>query len=246
MTAESARGSGVAAKGLVEATASPGPVVSLTLDPRAKRLSPAELGKQVTVAFNAALHDLRAKLAPEEEAVPDLASLADQLRDVQDQAVHALRAIGDQINLAMEAAGERARLDVPATAEPLDKLFGQAQDALAMAQGGGTVDPDLRGTADALDGQVQVIAAPGRFGAVTIERGGLRAPVEDLARGIASAANEAMRDLQAKIQDAAPVDRSRLRELTGDIRDQSVQNMDDYAQAIAELLAQVNNRSDAE
>jgi hypothetical protein len=103
--------SGVAAEGLVEAAASPGPVVWLVLDPEVKRLDEVVLAEHVSAAFNAALHDLGAILVMADESLPDLASLANQLRDLQDQTFHALHEIGSKINVAMEAAGESARLD---------------------------------------------------------------------------------------------------------------------------------------
>jgi hypothetical protein len=237
---EAARRSFIMADGMVEATASPGPVVSLVLDARAKRMDRAELAEHVTAALNAALHDLRSDMVTADEPLPDLASLMTQLRDIQDEAFRSLHEIGGKINAAVIAAGQSARLDVSATSEPTASLFDQTRDVLAMVQSGGTADPDLRGWGVALDGQIRVLAAAGRIETVEIESRTMRLPAVDLADGLAEAANAALRDLRERTRDAGAVNLDGVRERTREIRDLSVQNMQSYAQAVADLMAQLD------
>jgi hypothetical protein len=238
------QGTGAAADGLAEATASPGPVLSLMLDPKVKRMEAADLEKQVTSAFNAALHDLRANSLPAGEPLPDLASLTTALRDIQDQVVTTLTTIGGKINTAMAAAGQRARLDVAATVEPTASLLDRAREALVMAQAGVGADPDVRGQGTALDERVRAIAVVGRIETVEIGRGAMNVPAQDLADGLADAANAALRDLHAKTRASGPADRTELRERTGEIRDLSVENMRSFTQAIADLMARLDVSED--
>lgn len=240
------QGSGVAADGMVEAVASPGPTLSLSIDPKAKRLPPADLARHVTSACNTALQDLRANVGSAEEPLPDLALLAGLLRDVQDQVISSLGGFGAKLNAALAAAGERARLDVAAAVEPTAKLFDQTRETLAMARFGAEADPDARGEGIALDGGVRASASIGRIEAMEIGRGAMKAPAEDLARALAEAANAALRDLQAKTRASGPADRTKIRERTGEIRRLSVENMQSYAQAISDLMNRLELSGDDE
>lgn len=234
------RGSGTAPNGLIEATASPGPTLSLTLNPRVKRLDVADLMRQVTDAFNAALHDLRTNSAPVDEPLADLAALTTQLREIQVQTVSTLSTLGEKINIAMAAAGQQARLDVDATVAPTANLLEQAGAALVLAQAGGLTDTDARGHGAALDDRIRVVATAGGIEAVEIDRRAIGMAVEDLAAGLAEAANAALKDLRTATQASAPVDRTELKERTREIRDQGVQNMRSYAQAISDLMARLD------
>jgi hypothetical protein len=230
------RGSGAAADDLIEATARPGPVLTLVIDPKAKRLAPADLARHVTTAFNEALQDLRANVGSAEDPVPDLALLADLLQDIQGQVHTSLSRLGTRLNAALAAAGDRARLDVAAMVDPTLDLFDRTRETLAVAQLGADADPDVRGEGTALRGDIRAVAAIGRIETVEIERGAMKKPAEDLADGLAEAANAAMRDLQAKTRTSGPVDRSKIKERTGEIRRLSVENMTAHAQAISDLL----------
>jgi hypothetical protein len=236
MVFEDPRGSGVAADGMVEATAVPGPRLTLVLDPKAKRFSLEELARHVATAFDEALRDLREKVATGGESVPDLALLAELLADVQSQVHNSLGMLGARLNAALAAAGDRARLDVAATVRPTVDLFDRTRETLAMAQRGAEADPDVRGRGTALGGDVRAVAAIGRIESVEIERGAMKAPAADLADALAEAANAAMRDLEVKARTAGPVDRTKIKERTGEIRRLSVENMTAHAQAIADLL----------
>jgi len=233
-------GCGIAADGLVAATASPGPVLSLVLDPKIKRMDATDLQRHVTSAFNLALDDLRAKLLQGEGSLPDLAVLTTMLQDVQQQVAGTLTTIGERINAAMAAAGQSARLDVGATVEPSLNLLDHAREAVEMAQGGGTADPDVRGHGTALDDRVRSVAVIGRVEAVEIGRGAMNLPAVELADGLAEAATEALRDVLANRKASGQVDRTELRARTREVRELGVQNMRSYADAMSDLIARLD------
>jgi DNA-binding protein YbaB len=84
-------GEGEAADGRIRAAAGIGGVVnSIELDPRALRLPSDELGEQIVVAVNAALEDLKAKVAESAGTALqgfDPEALAEQMLELQDQSV---------------------------------------------------------------------------------------------------------------------------------------------------------------
>lgn len=89
--AEEIVGEGEAADGRIKVTAKVGGrLESVTLDPRALRMPSDELGEQIVVAVNAALDDLRQKVADQSEpsmAGFDAEALAEQMLELQDQSI---------------------------------------------------------------------------------------------------------------------------------------------------------------
>lgn len=89
--AEEIVGEGEAADGRIKVTAKVGGrLESVTLDPRALRMPSDELGEQIVVAVNAALDDLRQKVADQSEpsmAGFDPEALAEQMLELQDQSI---------------------------------------------------------------------------------------------------------------------------------------------------------------
>jgi DNA-binding protein YbaB len=83
--AEPILGYGESAEGMIRMTAVPGGRLDeLYLDPRVMRMTTVTLAEEILAAANAALADLQEKLVGG-MAAPDLESLAEQLKDVQEQ-----------------------------------------------------------------------------------------------------------------------------------------------------------------
>lgn len=84
-------GEGEAADGRIRASAIVGGTLkSVELDPRAMRLPSDELGEQIVAAVNAALEDLKTKVAESAGSALegfDPEALAEQMLDLQDQSV---------------------------------------------------------------------------------------------------------------------------------------------------------------
>ena len=95
--AEPIQGYGAAADGLIQIVAVPGgQLQELELDSRVMRMTTVQLAEEVLAAANAALADLQAQLR-ERAAAPDLDSIADKLREVQEQSVPELRKFMDAL-----------------------------------------------------------------------------------------------------------------------------------------------------
>ncbi|MEV0714738.1 hypothetical protein [Asanoa sp. NPDC050611] len=102
-----ATGTGVAADGLIQATAEAGRVSDLVVDPRAMRLPPAEFAAQVRAAVNAALAEADVTATPEAAALPDPAALARQLEELQNQSAHQMARYTQSISEVMAALKQR-------------------------------------------------------------------------------------------------------------------------------------------
>jgi DNA-binding protein YbaB len=104
------RGNGVAADGLIRASAAPGGLVeSLELDPRVLRWDTGTLTTEIVAAVNAALADLRAQLQSA-VAPPDPGALAQRLEQVQQASTRQMQAFLQALTDAQEhiaAAGRR-------------------------------------------------------------------------------------------------------------------------------------------
>jgi DNA-binding protein YbaB len=105
---EQLTGEGEAAGGRVKARAvTGGRFESIQLDPRALRMDSEELGKQITLAANAALDDLRTKAAEQRPAgLPDLQALSEQMVELQDESVRRMSTFVEGLD---DALGKIAR-----------------------------------------------------------------------------------------------------------------------------------------
>ncbi len=104
------RGHGVAADGLIRASAAPGGLVeSLELDARVLRWDTGTVANEIVTAVNAALADVRSQ-AGAAVAPPDLPALAERLQQVQQGSTRQMQAFLQALTDAQEriaAAGRR-------------------------------------------------------------------------------------------------------------------------------------------
>jgi DNA-binding protein YbaB len=100
-------GTGVAAHGLIRVTAEAGRLSEVVVDPRAMRLPPAEFAEQLREAVNSALAEADATAAPEAAALPDPATLARQLEELQNQSVRQMTRYTQSISEVMAALKQR-------------------------------------------------------------------------------------------------------------------------------------------
>jgi DNA-binding protein YbaB len=95
--AEPIQGYGEAAEGMIRIVALPGgQLQDLELDPRVLRMTTVQLAEEILAAANGALADLQQQLR-ERAAAPDLDSIAERLREVQEQSVPELRKFMDAL-----------------------------------------------------------------------------------------------------------------------------------------------------
>ncbi|WP_246236536.1 YbaB/EbfC family nucleoid-associated protein [Actinomadura chibensis] len=96
---EPVEGVGEAAEGRVKVTAvSGGRLTNVEINPRAMRLSPEELGGHLTAAANAALKDLRGKLADAAGDTVDAGALARRVDEIQTEGLRQLNEFNTAIN----------------------------------------------------------------------------------------------------------------------------------------------------
>lgn len=106
------RGEGEALDGLVKAVAKPGgELESLTLNPRALRSDLDTVTDQIVLAVNAALADLRDKLAAAAPGLPGPSALADRLREVQDSSVRRMETFLQSVNQVSDRIDRGLRTD---------------------------------------------------------------------------------------------------------------------------------------
>lgn len=102
-------GVGEAADGLVRVTAVPGgQIETLWIDPRLIRLGSEALAEEIRLATNAALADLRTKLA-ESVAAPDTTAMMEQLQELQRFAVPQLQSFLDALTEVQERIAASGR-----------------------------------------------------------------------------------------------------------------------------------------
>jgi DNA-binding protein YbaB len=95
----SARGTGLAAEGLVRASAAPGGrLESVTVDPRLLREGLEAICEHIVAAVNAAFDDLRAQASAAPDAGVDTAALSARLQDLQDSSVRQMAMFTQAMN----------------------------------------------------------------------------------------------------------------------------------------------------
>jgi DNA-binding protein YbaB len=106
------RGSGTAADDQVRASvATGGRLETLTVDPRLMRIGSEALCEQIVVAVNAALDDLRTKVAASTPELPDKAALGQQLDEIRTESVRRMemftQGVADAVAQITQAAEGR-------------------------------------------------------------------------------------------------------------------------------------------
>jgi hypothetical protein len=106
------RGAGEALDGLVRAVVKPGgEVESLTVNPRALRSDLQTVADEIVLAVNAALADLRDKLAAAAPELPGPSALAERLREVQDSSVRRMETFLQSISEVSDRINQGPRAD---------------------------------------------------------------------------------------------------------------------------------------
>jgi hypothetical protein len=234
-------GRGQASDDRVSVTVRSGRLESITLEPRLLRLAPEELGELVRDAVNAALDDLRGKSSPA-AAVPDLAALAETLREVQNEGLRQMTVISEGIAGAMAQIRERTRISGDPSHQGLEHLLSLTQrnlDDVVAATGNAE---DLRGEGEAARGQIRAVAVVGRVESVTIERQAMRMASHDLAEQLRAAVNAALDDLRSSARDQAPAFGVNTEELTEQVRqvqDMSLAHMRTYTRALRDIMSSI-------
>lgn len=237
------RGEGKASDERVRASAHGGRVESLTLDPRVLRLSPEELGGLVAEAVNAALDDQRGRSTASAGPVPDLAALAETLRDVQNESLRQMEIITQGITDAMARIRERTRISGDPSPLGLEHLMDLTQRNLQDAITAAGSAADVRGEGESVRGQIRAVAMVGRVESVTIERQTMRMASHDLAEQLRTAVNAALDDLRSKVRPGRPsTDNANAEELSERVRaaqDMSLDQMRTYTRALRDIMSSI-------
>ena len=102
-------GEATAADGLIAVVAAPGGrIQAITVAPQALRQGSAYLAEQMTLAVNAALDDLQARMVAEAPDAPNPAVLLERLEDVQQQSVRQMQSFLSALTSAQARAARPA------------------------------------------------------------------------------------------------------------------------------------------
>ena len=113
----------------------------------------------------------------------------------------------------------------------------------ADATAGAATEPPLRGEGSAADGKITArVTAGGHLEELTVDPRLLRAGSEELCAQIVTAVNAAMDDLRAHTAQAgqAPMDPTALARMLEDLQTESVRQMSQFTQGVAETVAKIN------
>jgi DNA-binding protein YbaB len=126
----------------------------------------------------------------------------------------------------------------------LDRLLGQAMQALNQVRGADDGSPDaepIQGFGEGADGMIQVTAETGgRLTGIELDPRVLRLTTVDLAQELVVAVNAALADLQARIQDAvAGPDLNSLAEQLKEVQEQSTRQMGTFLQALTDAQERI-------
>ncbi|HEU5159760.1 MAG TPA: hypothetical protein VFU43_22385 [Streptosporangiaceae bacterium] len=104
---------------------------------------------------------------------------------------------------------------------------------------------DARGTSEAAEGQVRVVAAEGRLEKVELDPRAMRLPSGQLAEHLAAAANAALAEMRARApaQETAGIDPAMLAERVERLTDEGLRSMATITQAIEDAVARVAERT---
>ncbi len=112
------------------------------------------------------------------------------------------------------------------------------RSGLAGTAEGADAEP-VRGTGEAADGLIRVVAERGRLSNVVLDPRVMRLPSETLAEELSRAVNAALAELESKAtaQASPVVDPAALEATLADLQDQSIRMMTRYTQSINEVMA---------
>ncbi len=112
------------------------------------------------------------------------------------------------------------------------------RSGLAGTAEGADAEP-VRGTGEAADGLIRVVAERGRLSNVVLDPRVMRLPSETFAEELSRAVNAALAELESKAtaQASPVVDPAALEATLADLQDQSIRMMTRYTQSINEVMA---------
>jgi hypothetical protein len=135
----------------------------------------------------------------------------------------------------------------PVDTTGLDRLLGQAMQALGQARGVNTEGDDdaepILGYGEGADGMIQATAeVGGRLTEINLDPRVLRLTTVDLGTEIVVAVNAALADLQARIRDAvAAPDLDNLAAQLKEVQEQSTKQMGMFLQALTDAQERIAN-----
>lgn len=239
--ATAAEGIGNASDDRVRVTARAGRIDSITLDPRLLRLSPEEFGDVVREAVNASFDDLRGKSVPVDGA-PDLAAIAEALREVQNEGLRQMAVTTQRIEGAMAQIRERTHISGDPSPQALEHLLSQTQRNLDDVVASSTSAEEARGEGESARGQIRAAAVIGRLESLTVGRQAMRMASHELAEQIRTAVNAALEDLRSTTRGPGPtsgVDTAELSAQVREIQDMSLAHMRTYSRALRDIMSSI-------
>ena len=135
----------------------------------------------------------------------------------------------------------------PVDSTGLDRLLGQAMQALGQARGVNTEDGEdaepILGYGEGADGMIQVTAETGgRLTDIQLDPRVLRLTTVDLATELVVAVNAALADLQTRIRDAVTApDLDNLAAQLKEVQEQSTKQMGTFLQALTDAQERIAN-----
>jgi DNA-binding protein YbaB len=129
-----------------------------------------------------------------------------------------------------------------------DQLLYDARRRLNAVRAGTAASHDdtpARGTGEALDGQVTVVASRGRLESVELSPQTMRNSADELRGPLLAAVNAALDGLRAQAPSAADgaIDPEALAERLREVRDQSMRSMEMISNALGDAVARVSQRT---
>lgn len=200
------------------------------LDPRVMRLGPGEVADLLVTAVNDALNGASGTPAQEDAGV-DLDLIAQQLRDVREEALGTLHRTMSTLQDAVARLRQEAHVTMPSEIPDFHQLFANTEQHLAAVRGDETRSDDeeiLRGEGRSdVRGYVYAMINAAGVESLTIDAQAMRKQPSELAGFVLSAVNAALQDLR---------DQQRERvEKAGAERVQAVQALQD--RSVAEMRA---------
>jgi hypothetical protein len=137
-------------------------------------------------------------------------------------------------------------MSAPVDPSGLDRLLGQAMNALGQVRGAGTGDDDepaepIEGVGEGADGLIRAVAVSGgRLSELYLDPRVLRMTTVQLAEEMIVAVNGALADLQERIREAGPnVDLDALANQLKEVQEESTRQMGTFLQALTDAQQQI-------
>jgi hypothetical protein len=222
----------------IRADASGERISMIDLDPRVLRLTPAEVGRDVRDAVNAALAAERADLARVFADQPGPAELARTLARTDDGELLGTLRLHTELASALAAAGLGGADD--GIDWRYQELLADEMADIAGRLARTAASPPPEATGWFADAEVRVaVAGRGRVGAVEVTYGALTMQSRDLAARLVRAVNAALDDATANARRAAGAPVTGVTERIAALADESRNYFERQAAATATVLARI-------